>query len=297
MTSLEERFARIGDVSAVIAAGVDDPFVRAAVAWFPRLRPDGGRDALAQALPDGGALDRWRPHRAAMRLPAEALGRPVHAKYYLPKNRLALAFDLLFPTRGETSWRMGRLLSAAGVATPEPLLLLRRRAGLLHRETLLLARPLDDGTLLTDELKRLRAAGSAAGPLLREVAILAAQLHAGGFFHGDFTASNVVIAGPAGRRRLWLIDLDRAKDLRPLPEALRRHVQALDLRMLLLTTWAEVNRRSWLRLLAVYLRERRFRRGPAKAFAARVLRARRGLYRLGAAGSTLGGRLPWNGSP
>lgn len=273
------------------APGVDAPaLARGVLALLPSIDPARGQPPAASLA--GGELQRFRPHRAAFLLPLGPLG-PTHVKVYRAKDLLELALEVVLPSRGVTSWRMGRKLRAAGVRTPEPLLVAIRKPLRVHRGTVLLTRPLESPGLLTDELKRLRAAGVSARAILREVARLAAALHDAGLLHGDFTASNVVLAGSPPAREPWLIDLDRAKDLAHLPAVLRRWLQCLDLRLLLLTTWAEVPRRAWLRLLAEYARARGLSRPQRRRLAARVLAARRGRIRLGARTGTIGGREPW----
>jgi len=269
------------------------------LALLPALRPAQGEAALSAALSGRGALSRWRRHRAAFVLDDAELAAAlrtqggVHVKIYEPKDALETALGIASRDRGATSFRMGVALRARGLPTPEPLLLLLRKPLRVHRETVLVTRGLEAPVLLTDELKRRLAAREPIRPLLDEAARLAATLHHQGFFHGDFTASNLVLAGPAGARSLSLIDLDRARDLRRLPAVVARGIQTLDLRMLLLTSWGEVSRREWLRLLARYARARNLGRGAARRLARRVLSARRGRVRLGAKAPTLGGPAPW----
>lgn len=260
--------------------------IEALLEALPRLRPDAGRDALEAALAGRGTLLRYRPHRAAF------LFDGLHVKLYLPKDALEVGIGIFARDRGATSWRLGQAMRAAGLPTPEPLFLRVRKPWRIHRETILVTRALDAPVHLTDELKARLRDGRSAKPLLDGVAVLAARLHDAGFFHGDFTASNLVLEGAA--RTLSVIDLDRARDLRALPAPLRTRVQALDLRLLLLTTWGEVSRRSWLRLLARYFHARNFSRSEARRFARRVLSARRGRIRPGAKAPPLGGPTPWS---
>lgn len=280
-----------------------EPAARALIAALPGLRPQQGREALAARLAGRGAVLRWRAHRAALLAEVAGLGAalgvdgPLHLKIYEPKNALETAIGTVTPARGATSWRSGLALRDAGIPTPEPLLLLLRKPARIHRETVLVTRALVDPVLLTEELKARLASGRPTRPLLDEAAALAARLHDAGFLHGDFTASNLVLAGPPDDRRLVLIDLDRTKRLSVLPAPLRRRLQVLDLRLLLLTSWAEVPRRAWLRLLARYARARGLGSRARRRLAARVLSARRGRVRVGAAAPTLGGPTPWPDPP
>lgn len=277
--------------SVEVSAGVDgDTLARDLIALLPRVWNAPDSSALGTTLPPGAEVQRWRAWRTAFLFPAAGALGTVHVKVYRPKGALERALEIFLPSRGGTSWRMGRALRSAGVPTPEPLLLAVNKPLRMHRGTVLVTRPVDAPRLLTDELKRRAAAGEPVRTLLASVAGLAAALHEAGFFHGDFTASNVLLDAHAS---LWLIDLDRAKDLRSIPGPARRWLQCLDLRLLLLTTWGETSRRDWLRLLAGYLRARKFPRSARKRMARRVLAARRGRVRVGARTGTLGGRDPW----
>ena len=288
--------SRVAGYAVVAATGIDaDAAARAVVAELPRLRPAGGRAAIEAALAGRGALLRFRPHRAAFLLDLPALGAArVQLKLYEPKDAVETAIGVVTAARGRTSWILGRAMRAAGLPTPEPLLLMLRKPFRLHRETVLITRALESPVLLTDELKRRLAERAGTRALLDETARLAAEMHDAGFLHGDFTASNLVLAGAADARILTIIDLDRARDLRRLPGALRRRAQVLDLRLLLLTTWGEVPRCGWLRLLVRYAAARKLTAAQTRRLATRVLSARRGRVRVGARAPTIGGPTPWS---
>lgn len=275
------------------APGIDgETLARAIAGALPAFRPSQGKEALEAKL-GPGALLRWRRHRAAFLSRAPLPFGDSHVKIYGAKDVLEVAIETITRSRGTTSWRMGRALFEVGVPTPEPVLLLVRKPARIHRESVLVTRSLENPVLLTAELKARLASARETAPLLDEVARLAARLHLAGFFHGDFTASNLVLSGPPEARRLSVIDLDRTKLLRVLPRGARRWIQALDLRMLLLTTWGEVPREAWLTLLGRYLAETGIAGPKAARFSARVLSARRGRVRLGANAPTKGGREPW----
>ena len=289
MTPLESHTS-IDGWSVLAADGVDAiATATPLLEMLPRVWAAPDSASLEAALPAGSTVQRWRRWRTAFLLPSG-----LHVKVYRSRT-VQRAVEAFTPSRGGTSWRMGRAMRAAGLPTPEPLLLAVKKPLRVHLGTVLVTRPLVAPTLLTDELKRRIAAGESVRPLLADVARLAAAFHDAGFFHGDFTASNVLLAssGDGAPRSLWLIDLDRAKSLSAIPLPARRWLQCLDLRLLLLTTWGEVSRREWLRLLATYLRARKLPRPLRKRLAGRVLAARRGRVRLGATTGTIGGREPW----
>lgn len=287
MRALESRTSELDGWTITAAAGVDAAALgRRMIDLFPRVFEARDSEALAAAVP-GAEVQRWRPWRTAFlhRGPDGLL----HVKVYRPKGVIERVVAALAPTRAATSWTMGEALRDAGVPTPAPLLLASRPS----TGAVLVTRPLESPVLLTDELKRLKAGNLAPRALLREVARLAAAFHAAGFLHGDFTASNVLLHGPAASRSLTLIDLDRTKRLPILPPLATLWLQSLDLRLLLLTTWGEVSRRDWMRLLSAYGRARNLSRPLRKRLAGRVLSAKRGRVRLGASTGTIGGREPW----
>lgn len=284
---------RLPDGSALAAppVGADAPSLAERVrAELPRLDPAQGEAALAAGLAGTGDVLRWRRYRATFLLRGGPLGN-VHVKVYRPKDLLDRVLGMVLPSRGVTSWRMGWRLRDAGIPTPEPQLLLTCAPPGQSRWTVLLTRPLDPPVVpLMDELERRRAAGEDARRLLREVAKLVARFHDAGFFHGDLTANNVLLAPDA--RSLWLIDLDRTKALSWLPARARLAAQTVDLRMLLLSSWRKIPRRAWLRLFVEYARARGIDGAARTRLAARVFSARRGRIRVGARPRS-GTRVPW----
>lgn len=280
------------------APAVADPgaTARAFLARVPEMMPAIGEAPLRERLAPAGRLLRWRRYRAALVLDESPVGS-AHVKVYTPRDVVDLLIETVTASRAWTSWTMGRAMAAAGIPTPAPVLLLLRKPLRIHRASLIVTEGLEDAVTLLAELKTRAQSGAPTRGLLEDVARLAAAFHRAGFFHGDFTARNILLAGPATDRRLWLIDLDRTKRLRWLPGPIRRRIQLLDLRLLLLTTWVDVPRRTWLRIVAIYLRALRLPRPARKRYARMVLTARRGRFRLGAKAPALAGRTPWPDDP
>ena len=291
---LEEIRTRVDGYDVRAAAGIGDAAAaaRELLAAVKTLRPEVGEAAFRARLESKGKALRWRSYRAAFLL-FESFAGPIHVKIYSSKGFLDALIEAATRARSMTSWRLGRKFLEAGVPTPEPLLLLSRTHSPIYRESILVTRAIESASELTELLKARKKAGSSLRDLMSDAATLAADFHRAGFFHGDFTSWNLLMGGAADRRQLLLIDLDRAKDVRLLPLLFRRRLQALDVRLLLLTTWGEVSRREWLRFLAVYGRHSSFSRAQRKAFARRILSARRGIVRIGARAPTILGRDPW----
>lgn len=282
---------RVGGYLVRASSRVTDParVAREIVDALPSWRPGPSEGVLRERVAPTGRLIRWRPHRAALVFEATPAG-PAHVKVYRARNLVETAIETCTPSRAFTSWRMGLALQAAGVPTPAPLLLLAKKPLRVHVESVLLTERLDDATVLLTELKARAERGEPVRPLLPRIARVAAQLHRAGFFHGDFTARNLVLHGPD--RALSVIDLDRTKSLRWLPRPVRERIQLLDLRMLLLSTWAYVSRREWLRLLALYFRDAGIPESRRRVFARILLSAKRGRVRIGANRPTAT-RTPW----
>ncbi|KAB2962213.1 MAG: phosphotransferase, partial [Thermoanaerobaculia bacterium] len=121
--------------------------------------------------------------------------------------------------KARRSWRMAHALAAAGIATPEPLLLVepvgaggpslyvcRHLAGRVEMRYLLRAR--------NAGVEREAFPALDAGAVLDATAHLARRLHDAGFWHRDFSAGNLLIeSGTAPDRpgEIALVDLNRCR--------------------------------------------------------------------------------------
>lgn len=246
---------------------------------------------LRRDLDPGWQLMRYRHHRIAMYISGDAALGDVLVKVYKPKNAADALLSGVLGDRCERSYKMALALRADNLPTPEPVAVARR-----GDVRVLATRALPEHTLLTEYLKAQFIRESATGTarekraLLARVADLASTLHRAGFVHGDLTASNIVVDGEGN---LHLIDLDRTKR----PTLARAFLQMLDVRLLFLTSWGEVSRSEWLRLLARYMRPWGWSRHRKRRFVRRVLGAKRGRVRLGARGDVAGGRVPYGKGP
>jgi tRNA A-37 threonylcarbamoyl transferase component Bud32 len=123
------------------------------------------------------------------------------------------------PGRARASWDNARALAAAGLATPEPLLLVEpaRRGGPSLYVCTHLA-----GRLELRYPLRARNAGREReefpeldlAELIAAVGALARRLHDAGFWHRDFSVGNLLIeraAAPPGFGEIALVDLNRAR--------------------------------------------------------------------------------------
>jgi len=194
----------------------------------------------------GEVAARWRPADLAGELarltdPASALETLHWGRNYIYRARLATPEGPLevavkqfrHDGRGERlrrrlgdgkaarSWAAARAIAAAGVPTPEPVLLAESER--LDRPSFFVSRHLG-GTFEARYLLRAVAAGRAAeefpevdpGLFLEAIGRALRRLHDAGFFHRDVSSGNVLLrAAGAGRPpELWLIDLNRVRRVR-----------------------------------------------------------------------------------
>ncbi len=120
-------------------------------------------------------------------------------------------------TKARLSWEMARACLAAGIDTPEPLLLIESEAP--TGPAFYVCRHLE-GVTEARYLLRAAAVGKAAeefpeidlATFLETLGTVARQLHDAGILHRDLSVGNVLIE-PQGSAapRLWLIDLNRAR--------------------------------------------------------------------------------------
>ena len=121
-------------------------------------------------------------------------------------------------TKARLSWDMARAFLAAGVATPEPLLLIESEKS--DGPAFYVCRHLD-GVTEARYLLRAAARGKAAeefpridlAAFLETLGATARRMHDAGILHRDLSVGNVLIEPhePGEPPRLWLVDLNRAK--------------------------------------------------------------------------------------
>jgi tRNA A-37 threonylcarbamoyl transferase component Bud32 len=251
---------------------------------------------LSSALAPGGRVLRYRRHRWAFSLEPSQQQPGLAVKVYRPKNAVDWLLENAMGGRGPRSQTMATRLLDAGLPTPRVVGSCR-----LGQSFVLATEMVPGHELLTQHLKRRFVQANETGKLalLRRVAILVGQMHQAGFVHGDLTASNIIL-GPGQTeesRPLFLIDLDRTKDVSRWPRPVAEAYRMADLRLLFLTSWGEVSPWEWRRMLVWYCRG--WIQSPAarRRVVRRVTGARRGRGRLGASAPTVGGRIPYGQRP
>ncbi|HEX9801256.1 MAG TPA: lipopolysaccharide kinase InaA family protein [Thermoanaerobaculia bacterium] len=137
--------------------------------------------------------------------------------------RARIGWHLAGEGKAARSWRIARALHAAGIPTPEPLLLLESESG--RAASVYVSRHLA-GRVEARYLLRARNAGreGAEFPSIDFAAFLAAaarlarRLHDAGFWHRDFSIGNLLVLPgptPAEIAEIALVDLNRCRAGRP----------------------------------------------------------------------------------
>jgi len=161
---------------------------------------------------EAGELVKWGPVRRVRRVRLPGAGE-VFVKRY-PVTEAAERLKYLFRrAKALREWRSLRELRAAGVEAPEPLAAgVLRRGGIL-RDSVLVTRGLE-GALPLDEylLEHVEAASHAeVAAFTRALAGFLRRAHGAGFYHRDFHAANVMVAGEPERPRFAVLDLADAR--------------------------------------------------------------------------------------
>ncbi len=131
-------------------------------------------------------------------------GRAYVLKRYNLKDRLHTLAHALLPTRASRCWRFGRMLNAAGLASPRPLAFLEERFGPFRGRCYLLTEAIAAGWLhdyVRDPARTQEELSLCAG----RFAHLWHGLGELRLTHGDAKAYNFLVDAPG---RIWTIDLD-----------------------------------------------------------------------------------------
>lgn len=196
-----------------------------------RHRPDDLAGELARLIDSGSALEtlHWgRNYIYRTRLATPDGPLEVAVKQFRHDRKKARLRRRLSGSKAAKSWRVARQMVAAGIATPEPILLADSEQ--LDEPSYFVTRHLDDA-FEARYLLRALAAGRAAEEFpridpelfLTLLARLLRRLHDSGFWHRDVSSGNVLVrtrdgADGGGDRppELFLIDLNRTRRVRRL---------------------------------------------------------------------------------
>ncbi len=141
-------------------------------------------------------------------------------KRFEPPTYLKRWASVLRSSRAWRAWRRGNEMLVRQVAVPMPLAAVEvRRWGVLG-EAYFIAEAVT-GERLKDFVRKHGLDPEVMWVLGREVR----RLHDRGFYHQDLKANNVLVSGPPGGRRVWIIDVESVR--RPLRDSRRLRLKQL----------------------------------------------------------------------
>ncbi len=210
---------RPGDLDAAVARLIDPGQARETLHW--------GRNYLyvtTLELPGGrqgdGECGTGRTGRTGGGEGSEGAGTtrsvPVVVKQFRNEGFRRRLERRLKGSKAERSWRVALALTAAGIDTPRPVMLIESEVP--DGPSFYVCRYLE-GSTEARYLLRAATAGEAAerfpelpmGEFLDRLAGLIRTLHAEGVWFRDMTSGNVLLRREDGDLRLWLVDLNRAR--------------------------------------------------------------------------------------
>jgi tRNA A-37 threonylcarbamoyl transferase component Bud32 len=175
-------------------------------------------------------------------------------------------FSPLKRSRAMKAYRTACHLLAHRLATPLPLAVFEERHWGFVQYNVYATEAITDYITLRQYRRTLPDGAQGLPEVLQLAADYTRRMHDSGLWHRDMVLSNFLLTGPSGRRRLYLVDLNRAYHLPYVPSWLR----AIDIARMDWETWQPqfVERycggryatRHMLRLVRLYRRWRTLRR-------------------------------------
>ena len=142
-------------------------------------------------------------------------------------------FSPLKRSKAMKAYRTACYLLAHGLLTPLPLGAFEgRRCGFI-RYNFYVTEALTDFITLRKYCSTMPDGPGGMDEVLRLAAVYTRRMHDSGLWHRDMSLGNFLVAGPPGRRQLYLVDLNRARRLVYLPAWMR----ALDLARMEWQAW------------------------------------------------------------
>jgi hypothetical protein len=202
----------------------DGPLAAGGLRWWlgPGVAPERAKPALEAALAAlaAGAEDRKRGRRKSLyRLDLGGTGEPDHL---LKVNRYA---GRRRRSKARHELAVAAALSARGLPAPVPLAAGERRRGGRLEACYLLVPILPGVRDLREDLAR-GPAPRERRALARALGDLARRLHDAGLHQDDFQPNNFLVRWRGDRPELFVIDFERARLRRRVPERLRRRALA-----------------------------------------------------------------------
>jgi hypothetical protein len=189
------------------------------------------RSADRKLLPGQGANLIWEASLASSK--SFPWPRQVVKKFCL-RNIRHLLTSPFKKSKAMKSYLNACHLLKNGLLTPMPLGAMESRKAGFIRDDLYISEAVKDPVGVDEYLREMPDGREKALDVIRLIAEYVRQMHNSGFWHKDLNLSNFIMGSAAGKDRLYLVDLNRAKVL---PEMTIRQ-QALDLsRMKIKREW------------------------------------------------------------
>jgi len=146
--------------------------------------------------------------------------RPVMVKLFGWRNTLSKVFSPVMRSRAKKSWDTAQWLLAHDITTPEPIAVFTRRRFRFIRENFYASRAIDEYQTARDILQDQSMHTDAKVQLVRHIADIVQDMHAGKLIHNDLTLANFLVKD-FSRDQIYLVDLNRATHWWVLPRQKR----------------------------------------------------------------------------
>lgn len=150
--------------------------------------------------------------------------RVVYCKRVPPKDLLGYAKDVFRPSRARNFWLQTQRIQQLGFGGPRLIAFGERKRGPVLLESILLCEEVANAEPLSEHLRRIvRGPGSRAvlWSFLRQLGEFVGRMHRQGVAHGDLRVNNLLVQREGAGVRFVLLDNDRTKVFRKIPENLR----------------------------------------------------------------------------
>jgi serine/threonine protein kinase len=154
-------------------------------------------------------------------------------KQYKWRGRHQLFFSIFSQSKALKSFHAACHLIRHGLSTPLPLLAAERRQCGFIRENIYVTELIDNHTTVLDYLNLIPDSQEEVEDIVRLLADYILKMHDSGFLHRDLNSTNFLLTGSPGKRKLYLVDLNRARRA----HHLSFKVRALELSRLKLKRW------------------------------------------------------------